>query len=367
MRWSVCGGRFRLTFMPMRRLTGSGRVPKKTRKPKKRLGRPEMVKPEELLNRYHDLKEFLEQNWGRIGWALQRVRKPADVRKVLELVPRVEFRRPFNQEPAVCLLEDGEIGIKKRELDRMRQQYRDAAADEDRLRWSEHHVAFQKAEDATTALKSIISEFGLLLRFYPFIFVTLVLAKKLEVDKLRNTAIRLKEALSLAQEKKTLLHKQLRSRNAWFARNEIVEFRKSERYEKNAINLTKAMAGLPEYKWLHSFRKCSKFQDESAPAPGYLLFELIKAVVKKIRPINLGRIEKKLQIELLRDDTDPRVRGYVEPNWAYLRQAIAECRGKGFKRAELPYKMMGKFLDNVERPKTMPEIELAKQDQLVKP
>ena len=325
-----------------------------------------MVKPEILLGRYLDLKEFLEQNWGRIGWELRRIRKPEDVRKVLRLVPRVEFRRPFNQEPSDCLLEDGEIEIEKRELDVMRRQYRDVAADEDRLRWTEYHVAFQKAEEATTALKSIISEFGLLLRFYQFIVVALMFAKKLEVDKLRNEVIRIKEALSLAQEQKTLLNNQLTPRNAWFARNEIVEFRKNERFEKTAINLAKAMAGLPEYTWLHSFRKCSKFQDESAPAPGYLLFELIKAVVKKIRPLNLGKIEKKLQIELLRDNVDPRIRGYVEPNWTYMRQAIAECKRKGFKRAELPYKIMGKFLDNAERPKTMPEIELAKHDRLVK-
>ncbi len=339
-------------------------MPKKTKTPKKRLGRPETVKPEELLNRYHDLKEFLEQNWGRIGWELRRIRKPEDVRTVLKLVPRVESRRPFTQEPAVCLLEDGEIEIEKRDLDLMRQQYKDAAADEDRLRWSEHHVALQKAQEAATALKSVIFEFGLLLRFYQFMFVILILEKELKVEKTKNEANRLKEALSVAQEKKVWLNDQLKARNAWFARNEVVEFRKNTRFEKTAINLAKAMAGLPEYKWLHSFRKCSNLQDESLPAPAYLLFELIRAVVKKTRPINLGKIGKKIQIELLRDDTDPRIRGYVEPDWAYMRQAIAECKGKGFKRAELPFKIMGKFLDNVERPKTMPEIELAKRDQL---
>ena len=100
-------------------------------------------------------------------------------------------------------------------------------------------------------------------------------------------------------------------------------------------------------------------------APSYLLFEILKMVVKKVKPANLRKIEMKLRDELLREETNASVMGYVGRNWAYMKQAFAECRGKGFNRAELPYRIMGKFLDNVERPKTLPEIELAKREQLV--
>ena len=340
-------------------------MPKKAKKSKKKLGRSEVIKPEDLLNRYQDLKQFLEHNWGRIGWELQRIRKPDDVRTVLKLVPRLESGRPFHEQPAACLLEDGDIEVEKHELDLLRVQHQEAAATESRL-WSEYyHGAFQKAEEATAALNAAISQFERVLSFHPFVLVIFLMARKLEVEKLRNDANRMKEALGLAQEKKKLLKEQLTPRNAWFARNEIVKFRKSTRFEKTPINFAKAMAGLPEYGWLHSFRKCSMLRDESVSAPSYLLFEILKMVVKKVKPANLRKIEMKLRDELLREETNASVMGYVGRNWAYMKQAFAVCRGKRFKRAELPYRIVGKFLDNVARPKTSPEIELAKREQLV--
>jgi hypothetical protein len=340
-------------------------VLKKAKKSEKQLGRPELIKPEEMLDRYTDLKQFLEHNWGRIGWELQRISKPDDVRAILKLVPGIGSGRPFLQhQPAACLLEDGETEVEKRELDLMRQQYRDTADTENRLRWSEYHNALEKAEGATAALNAAISQFKAVLSFRPFVLVIVLIARKLEVEKLRNDASRMKAALGQAQEKKNLLREQLIPRNAWFARNEVLEFKKSTRFAKTPINFAKAMAGLPEYGWLHSFRKCSMIQDKLVSPASYLLFETLKMVVKKVKPINLRKIEVKLREKLLGNDIDASVRFYVGPNWAYMKQAFAECRGRRFKRDELPYRIMGKFLDNVARPKTLPEIELAKREQL---
>ncbi len=339
---------------------------KKANKSTKKLGRPEAIKPEEMLNRYQDLKEFLEHNWGRIGWELQRIRKPDDVRTILKRVPGIESVRPFfPQQPAACLLEESEIKVEKRELDLMRHRYQEASDIENRLYSEYYHGAFQKAEEATAALNAVIFQFERVLSLYPFIFLICLMAIKLEVETLRSDANRIKEALTQEQEKKRLLKEQLIPRNAWFARNEIVKFKKSTRFTKTPMNFAKAMAGLPEYSWAHSFQKCSKVKDKSASATGYLLFEILKRVVKKVKPINLKKLEMKLRDELLRSDTDVSVRFYAEPNWAYMKQAFAECRGKGFKRDELPYRIMGKFLNNVARPKTLPEIELAKRERLI--
>ena len=337
---------------------------KKSEKAKKKLGRPESIKPEDLLDRYKAVKQFLEHDWGRIGLDLQRVRQPEDVRTALKLVPGVEWNRPFRDQPAACLLEDGNTRVEKRELDLLRQQHKDAD-DTERQLWSDYHSAYQKAEAATTTLKAAISQFGagpLLPRFFWVIFLT---ARELRVEKLTNETNRIKDSLDLARETKQELKKQLTPRSAWFARNEVVEFRKSTRFENTAINFAKAMAGLPEYGWLHSFRKCSKIKDVSDTATSYLLFELLEMLVKKAKPINLRKIEMRLRDELLRDDTNVFVRGYAGTNWAYMKQAFAECSGKRYKRAELPYRIMGKFLHNVERNKSITEVELAKLDQLV--
>lgn len=336
----------------------------KSEKTQVKLGRPESIKPEDLQRRFNDFKHFLENNWGRIGWELQRVRKPGEVRTILKLVPGAESWRAFQDRPAACLLEDGEIEVEKPELDLLRQQHQGADDTERRL-WSEYHSAYQKAAEATTALKAAISQFGAGLNFPRFFWVIFLTARELAVEQLTNETNRIKESLDRARETKQLLKKQLTPRSAWFARNEVVKFRKSTRFENSAINFAKAMAGLPEYAWLHSFRKCSKIQDVSDTATSYLLFEIVEMLVKKAKPVNLRRLEMRLRDELLKPDADLFVRGYVGPNWAYMKRAFAECRGKGYKRAELPYRIMGKFLHHVERNKSITEVELAKLEQLV--
>jgi hypothetical protein len=126
----------------------------------------------------------------------------------------------------------------------------------------------------------------------------------------------------------------------------------------------KAMAGLPEYVWLHSFRKSSKIQDVSDTSTNYQLFEILQKLVKKARIANLAKLEMRLRNELLRNDANLFVRGYVAPRWADMKQAFTECSGQGYSQAELPYRIMGKFLHHMERNKSM-MVELAKLDQLV--
>ena len=68
-------------------------MPKKAKHSKK-LGRPEELSSEELLDRFKALKRFLEDNWGRIGLKLQLVRQPDKVKTILKLVPGVEWCTP---------------------------------------------------------------------------------------------------------------------------------------------------------------------------------------------------------------------------------------------------------------------------------
>jgi hypothetical protein len=69
-------------------------MPKKAKNPKK-LGRDELIDSDKLLDRYEDLKQFFEHNWGRIGLELQRVRKPDEVKSIMKLVPGVEWVHLF--------------------------------------------------------------------------------------------------------------------------------------------------------------------------------------------------------------------------------------------------------------------------------
>jgi len=97
----------------------------------------------------------------------------------------------------------------------------------------------------------------------------------------------------------------------------------------------------------------------------YQLFLILKLVVQSVEPLKLSKVELKLQIKLMDAETDPLLKGWVAPNWWYMKQALADHRGKRFKRSELPYKIMGAYLARTESPKSPAEVELAKREQLV--
>jgi hypothetical protein len=329
----------------------------------KKLGRRESIQPEDLSRRYRDLKYFLESQWGRIGWELRYVRRSDEVREILKLVPRVESWTPFqDRQPAACMLEEGEIEIEKRELDLLRQQQKDADNNERRF-YSQYHTAYAQAESATVALMSTISQFGTAPLLPPLFWVIFLTARELRVEKLTNETEQLRDLLNRAKETNRDLKRLLISRSGWFARNEIVKFRKSNRVESTAINFAKAMSGMPEYSWLHSLRKCSKIQGKFDKATSYVLFEILEMLVKKSKPVDLGKLGVKLREELLKPGTDLFVRGYAGKNWGYLKWAFADCTGKGHSRARLPYRIMGRLLYHLERPKSITEIELAKLEE----
>jgi hypothetical protein len=340
-------------------------MPRNTENPKK-VGRDEVTTPEKLLDRYEALKQFLESNWGRIGLELRRVRRPEDVRKVLTNVPGIEYSRPFREQSAVCLIEAGTTEVAPIELRRTREAHDAADSTESRL-WSEYHHSRQKAEEATNILKIAIADYGSAIGFFPFFLVVVLIAQELSVEELTRESNRVEASLRLAQRNKQRLKEQITCQQAWYAQSEVVRFARNRRYDKTAENFAKAMAGLPEYTWLYSLRKCLRFQNESAPSTSldYRLFQLIRVVVQRVKRLDLTKIEISVQKELLRQDSDLMLQAYVSPNWAYMKQAFAQCRGKRFRRAELPYKIMTKFHANVDRLKTSVEAEIAKRNQLL--
>lgn len=340
-------------------------MPHTSENPKK-VGRDEVTTPEKLLDRYQALKQFLENNWGRIGLELGRVRRPEDVRKVLTSVPGIEYSRPFREQPAVCMIEAGTTEVAPIELRRTREAHDAAVSTESRL-WSEYHSSRQKTQEATNTLSSAIADYSAAIEFFPFFLIVVLIAQELSVEELTRESNRVEGSLQLAQKNKQSLKEQLSCQQAWYAQSEVVRFVRNRRYDKTAENFAKAMAGLPEYRWLYSLRKCLRFQSESPSSISldYRLFELIRVVVQRVKRLDLAKIEVSVQKELLGQNVDPMLRAYVSPNWAYLKQAFAQCRAKGYLRAELPYKIMSRFHANVDRPKTSVEAEIARRNQLL--
>jgi hypothetical protein len=198
---------------------------------------------------------------------------------------------------------------------------------------------------------------------FPFFYVVFVGAKEFKVQELSDTFVTTEALLRKGQENQRELKARRATQEAWFAQNEIVKFRGSKRYEMKPVNLAKATAGLPEYGWLNSFRRCEKIKSQllTSIAYPYQLFELVKGIVRRMKPLNLDKVETRLRHAVLSDDIDPLLRAWLTPQWAYMKQAFFDCRGKRFNRNELPYRLIGRFVDHIERPKSLLEAELAKR------
>jgi hypothetical protein len=131
-------------------------MPEKRTTPKK-MGRNAEIEPKELLKRYVALKQFLQDNWGRIGLKLPRVRKPDDVWAILNLVPDAKWRPAFRDFPTGCLLLNGSAKVSWRQVRETREQHEQVEKAGGRLSLESHNV-HQTAQSARTAFEAAVAE-----------------------------------------------------------------------------------------------------------------------------------------------------------------------------------------------------------------
>ena len=335
----------------------------------KKRGRRELLDAENILDRFKGLKVFLEDNWGRVGNALIRARKPGDIRSALKRVPNVESCIPFRDQAAACLLGPSCAEVNWRRVRQTRQRYEEAVKAVDRL-WPEYQDLHRKADDAERAVQAFTSQFPNSKHSKRRLAAIRNVERQLGLHELMEKKKEIQASMEVAQKTKDKLKKLLSWQEGSFGRSELLRFVENNRFEKSLLNFAKAMAGLPDYGWLHSFRKCSgalEGQHEllQTKRTNHQLFELIETIVKKAKTMNLVKIQIKLKTELLKTDTDIFLKGHVCPNWGYVEQSFAECRGKRYRRADMTFRIMGRILHNLERPKTITEVELAKRKRLV--
>jgi hypothetical protein len=266
-----------------------------------------------------------------------------------------------------CLLNEGVNKVHWKELRLTREQFDLAVIKVDEL-WPQFHKASRSFSEATAALVNFISQFGSNLNYFPIFLTTVVFAKHLGVEERKSEFAKIEQSLRHATQEKQTFSDSLSSQEAWYARNEIVRFVKTPRFETNLINFAKAMAGLPDCSWISSYRHCSPIlKNRPIPVPTlkYQLLELTRAVVKRVKPVNMTRIEAMLRDKVLKQEIEAPLRQFVSPRWADLKQAFADCKGKGIPRKNLPNEIMAKFLHHLERSKTPAEMALAAREQLI--
>jgi hypothetical protein len=333
----------------------------------KKRGPRAAIKPKDLLDRYVAHKQFFEYEWGRIGLDLRRVKGPEGIRAILLRVPNVQWRAPFRDYRAGCLILEKSKKVTRTDLRQTRRKLKQVETNELEL-LSEHQQSYQEALAACKGLKSFIDSYDGAITLLPFFCIAFALAEELQVPQLTAKYAQTQEAAQAAMKRKAELQDLKACQEAWFARMELFKFTRNKHEEKSALNFARATAGLPEYSWIRSFRKCHalhKLHKDSLNSSNHTfqLFELLRRIVQSMRSVDIRKTEARFRKELLK--SDPMLQATISPNWAYMRQSFAQCRDKGFKRADLPFKIMGKYLDNLDRNKTPAETELAKKNQLL--
>lgn len=329
----------------------------------KKTGRPRDIEIKDLPERYRKVKSFLEHNWGLFSLDLKRVQEPEEVRTIFRQVQGVEWMPSF-REHAVCLIADALPAPDSKELRMTRKKLKDARVHENRC-WSDYNDTHPSATEAINALRQSIAGFNGVLEFFPFFAVLSILAVQLRVAELNQRSTSQEKAAREAQQDKVRLEEDLRAYEADFARKEIVRFvNENDRADRTLVNFARVIAGLPEWRWLHSIRECKKLGlGPSTPEYAYQLFLRLKVIVRGMKLPKVESIEKRLREELLNPDCDPMLRGYADMHWPDLYDAIYSCRN--VTRGELPDRIMGRFVVNVQKPKYPLDIQLRKLQRLV--
>jgi hypothetical protein len=338
----------------------------KSKKTSTKRGREEEITPEELLRRYAAMKRFLEDDWGRLGLKLLTVRKPDDVKSILNLVPNAQWCPAFRDFPTGCLLRDGNVKVGWRQLRVTRDKWEEARLVESQFSRESQtaHQSLQQIKNAFESVRKGREETELPKHERNQLQM---IAKQLRINEMTSRARELSELLRVAQAKRESLEHQLLTEEAWFARNEVIAFvrDRKRRYSKTPANFAKAMAGLPFYDWLYSVRKCQSIPELTSVSKTNLfqIFEMVQQLVRRTRSANLRKIESKLKGKLL-TEAAPVLTSYISPLWFYMTLAFADCRGKRIRRAHIPYKVMERFLEHRYGPSVV-EGELAKLNQLL--
>lgn len=327
-----------------------------------KLGRPEELKIDDLPKRFDQINSFLENYWGRVGLGLKKALELDDVKNVLNLVKDVEQVPSFTGH-AKCLIFAATEEVTPEVLRTTRRRYNAAKELEERC-WAAYHNSSSPAQQTEIGLQQAISQFELALDRFEFFFVLTIVADRLKIKDSMTNKTTLWQAVLAAQRETTALKDILNAQEAWFARNEVIKFARNRRYSKSLLNFSRVLAGLPEWGWFHSRRTCEAMSLKGDSTTPGKLFEIIDSVIRKTKPLSLSRVEKRIRRELLQPDIDPFLKGYIGPQWDYLEEAIRFCSGKQFKRSELAFKIMDRFIYHCERGKSTIEIELAKRNQL---
>jgi hypothetical protein len=312
----------------------------------KRRGRRSELSNPQLDNRRNQLVQIFEGSWGEIGWGLPRCKKADD----LALIFRpLRESRSWIAEVVEIFCRPSSEAFSPSTLRQVRSERRRLA---EPLRLAEKSMGV--AEDRLHKLD------GVFMQAHGRSRRIVKRARKQRRKELWKTSV---EYLKLADSEKRLKARQ-KSLEGSFARQELMRFIRSKRYDVTPLSLANAVAGIPYMGWRHSMRRNANTPPVTLNGLAYQTFKAIRYLAETPKK----RTEKDL-VKSFRESIRLLPRRYklaqeeFAKNWLYLERAIRKSFRTKSPRKALPFEIVKRYFEQLQTQSHL-DIILAEQAQI---
>ena len=314
--------------------------------PRKRRGRRTPFSDAQLHNRRDQFVQIFESSWGEIGLELPRCKKADDLASIFR--PLAESRSWMAEVVEIVCRSSTET-FSLSALRRVRSERRRIA---EPLRLAEEST--RVAEDRLHKLDGAFTQaHGRSRRI-------VTRARKQRRKELWRTLV---EYRKLADSEKRLTAS-LKSLEGSFARQELVRFIKSKRYELTPLHFANAVAGLPHMGWRHSMRRNVSTPPVSQNGLAYQAFKAIRYLVETLnKKTEKGLIKSFRESVRLLPSRYNLPRQEFAKNWLFLERAIGRSFRTKLPRKTLPFEITKSYFKQIQT-QTHLDVVLAEQAQI---
>ena len=289
-----------------------------------RRGRSQGMTDEALHRKRADLNFILEQNWGLIGWELQRAKSQVDIRDAFSLI--TEHHHPLldalRHAPTQHATSDALRTLRK-ELAEVRDQSRNA--------YLALKCAKQNAEYARSAVNGNEDHIA-----------RLDLQRLLDEMETRHTCA-MTDSASI-RKRHVELDSQLVEQEAYFAQSQLLNFIQSGRREFTPLNLAMAMAGLPYLTARVSCERCSAIKPREESGQTFRMFQAVEAVFVRL-PRDADEEVERMRSYLLHSRRKKETHIVeLRKHWYFLESAIRTvCQNTKTPKGALPFRIFAEY------------------------
>lgn len=292
-------------------------------------GRPTTISDNEIYARREEFLIAFEGLWGEIGWQLKRCKNETGVRSALaplkkiafaERLSRVFFASPFPRASFELLRKT------RTDLNDVLQRYRETEllveGINNRLARAEHALS-----ECSVKGRHLIRR---------------------ERDEIAQEAVTGKQKLQTLNESQMNLRRRLSRLEGAFARQELLRFCKSGRYEITPLTLANAVAGLPDIGWRRSMQRCKDQKSNSGERLEYQIFKAIRYLTTKAKKKSADVLIREFHEILPRLPSRYRpARDELGKQWLFLKRALRRAHKVRVHPGALPFEISKHYFQQI--------------------